>query len=109
MALFTPVPYDTKIDFIRQRFVSMGVSLFISLASIVGIFTIGLNYGVDFKGGYLLEVRSETAFNLSDLREKLDGLGLGEVKLQEAGSPNDIMIRFEKNDDEGTTQNVTID
>lgn len=109
MALLTPVPYDTKIDFIRQRFVSMGLSLLISLASIIGVFTIGLNYGVDFKGGYLLEVRSETPFNLQELREKLDALNLGEVKLQEAGSPNDIMIRMEKKQDEGTTQNVTID
>jgi len=108
MALLTPVPYDTKIDFIRQRFISMGVSLFISIASIVGLFTIGLNYGVDFKGGYLLEVRSEKPFDLSLLRGKLDALGFGEVKLQEAGSPNDVMIRIEKKEDENSTQNVTI-
>jgi preprotein translocase subunit SecF len=108
MALLTPVPYDTKIDFIRQRFVSMGVSGFISLASIIGFFTIGLNYGVDFKGGYLLEIRTEQPADLAQLRSHLNSLGLGEVKLQEIGSPNDIMIRIEKKEDEGTAQNETI-
>jgi preprotein translocase subunit SecF len=108
MALLTPVPYNTKIDFVRQRFVSMGLSLFISLASIVGLFTIGLNYGVDFKGGYLLEIRTPEPANLDEMRNKLDSLGFGEVKLQEAGSPNDIMIRLEKKETESGQQNETI-
>jgi preprotein translocase subunit SecF len=108
MALLTPVPYNTKIDFVRQRFISMGVSAFISLASIVGLFTVGLNYGVDFKGGYLLEIRTEQPANLDELRTKLDSLGFGEVKLQEAGSPNDIMIRVEKKETEGGQQNETV-
>lgn len=108
MALFTPIPHGTKIDFVRQRFISMGVSIFLSTASIIGLFSIGLNYGVDFKGGYLLEIRTEQAMNLDELRNKLDSLGFGEVKLQEAGSPNDIMIRIEKKETEGGQQNETI-
>lgn len=108
MALLTPVPYNTKIDFVRQRFISLGLSIFISTASLVGLFTIGLNYGVDFKGGYLLEIRTEHPVNLDELRTKLDDLSLGDVKLQEAGSPNDIMIRLEKKETEGGQQNQTI-
>jgi preprotein translocase subunit SecF len=108
MALLTPVPYNTNIDFIRQRFISMGLSFFVSLASIVGLFTIGLNYGVDFKGGYLLEIRTEQPADLAAMRAQLDALKLGDVKLQETDSPNDVMIRIEKNEDEATTQNTTI-
>jgi preprotein translocase subunit SecF len=109
MALLTPVPYDTKIDFVGQRFISIGLSLFISAASIIGLFSIGLNYGVDFKGGYLIEIRTEQPANLDEMRTKLDALGFGEVKLQEAGSPNDIMIRVEKKETEGGQTNETIE
>lgn len=109
MALFTPIPYNTKIDFVRQRFFSIGISIFVSVASLVGLFTHGLNYGVDFNGGYLLEIRTEQPADLDALRTKLDSLGLGEVKLQEAGSPNDIMIRLEKKETDDGQKNETID
>ncbi|MBP6986048.1 MAG: protein translocase subunit SecF [Alphaproteobacteria bacterium] len=109
MALFTPIPYNTKIDFVRQRFFSIGISIFVSVASIVGLFTHGLNYGVDFKGGYLLEIRTPEPVDLDALRTTLSALNLGDVKLQEAGSSQDIMIRMENRDTDTGQKNETID
>ena len=63
----------------------------------VGFFAVkGLNYGIDFKGGILMEVRTPGPANLPQLRRKLSGLGLGEVALQEFGEPTDVLIRVER-------------
>jgi preprotein translocase SecF subunit len=55
---------------------------------------VGLSYGVDFKGGTVLTIRTTEPANLEDLRSRVDALGFGNADLQEFGSPNDVLIRL---------------
>lgn len=79
----------------------------LSLAAIVGAIvmtaTIGLNLGIDFRGGSLIETRFEQPPEISEVRAKVDGLGLGEVTIQEFGAPTDILIRIQRQDGEDQT------
>ena len=85
MRLISLVPVGTKIDFMQFRRWAGIASIFLCVASL-GLFLFkGLNYGIDFRGGILLEIRTEGPADLSALRSNLGGLGLGEVQLQEFG------------------------
>lgn len=88
---------DTKFKFMSHRKLALGLAVVISVVSIGLLATKGLNLGIDFKGGIVLEARTKDAADLSTLRSKLGGLDLGDVALQEFGSPNDILIRAENN------------
>ena len=75
------IPTDTRIGFIRFRMISFVVSGLLMLASVALFFTIGLNYGIDFKGGTLIEVRNKSGpVDLSDMRVRLSNIGVGEVR-----------------------------
>jgi preprotein translocase subunit SecF len=88
------VPDDTKFDFMRFRRISFPTSAVLSIVAILLFFFHGLNFGIDFIGGTLIEVQTKTgAADLAKMRATLGGLGLGEVQLQEFGSPNDVLIR----------------
>jgi preprotein translocase subunit SecF len=66
----------------------------LSIVAILLFFFHGLNYGIDFVGGTLIEVQSKTGpADLAKMRATLGGLGLGEVQLQEFGAPTDVLIR----------------
>jgi preprotein translocase subunit SecF len=89
------VPDDTKFDFMRFRRISFPLSAVLSVMAIVIYFTIGLNFGIDFVGGTLLEVQSKTGpADLSDMRTKLNALNFGDVQLQQFGAPTDVLIRI---------------
>jgi len=91
------IPYDTRIGFIRFRMISFVVSGLLMLASIGLFFTVGLNYGIDFKGGTLIEVRNKSGpVDISDMRNRLSKIGVGEVQIQEFGAPSDVLIRVEQ-------------
>jgi preprotein translocase subunit SecF len=87
------IPDDTKIPFMRLSRFGFFVSGILCLASLLLFLFVGLNVGVDFKGGTVIAVRSAEVPNLDDLRSRLDSLGLGSIELQEFGSPNDLLIR----------------
>jgi preprotein translocase subunit SecF len=94
MRLLRIVPDDTKFDFMRFRRISFPVSALLSILAIVLFFTHGLNFGIDFVGGTLMEVQSKGGpADLAKMRETVSGLGLGEVQLQQFGSPSDVLIR----------------
>ena len=89
------VPDDTKFDFMRFRRISFPVSALLSIIAISLYFFHGLNFGIDFKGGTLIEVQSKAgAADLAKMRAALGALGLGEVQLQQFGAPNDVLIRI---------------
>ena len=91
------IPSDTRIRFIRYRMISFAVSGLLMLASIGLFFTAGLNYGIDFKGGTLIEVRNKSGpVELGAMRSRLSKIGVGEVQIQEFGVPTDVLIRIEQ-------------
>jgi preprotein translocase subunit SecF len=88
------VPDDTKFDFMRFRRISFPISAALSIVAILLFFYHGLNYGIDFIGGTLIEVQTKSGpADLAKMRASLGGLGLGDVQLQSFGSPNDVLIR----------------
>ena len=90
------IPDGTAIPFMKGRFAGLAVSAFLSIASIVLFISPGLNYGVDFKGGIQLEVKTPVKPDLAQLRSALDGLGLGEIALQSVGDDSHVLIRAER-------------
>ena len=89
------VPDDTKFDFTRFRRISFPISAVLSILAIALYFTHGLNFGIDFRGGTLIEIQQKGGpADIAKLRATLGGLGLGEVQLQLFGSPSDVLIRI---------------
>ena len=76
------------------------VSIFLTLISILLLLFKGLNYGVDFKGGTLIELRAkDSQINITKLRESLLNMKLGDVSVKQFGNENDYLIKFEKKND----------
>jgi preprotein translocase subunit SecF len=89
------VPDDTKFDFTRFRHFSFPASALLSIFAIVLYFTHGLNFGIDFRGGTLLEVQQKSGpADLGAMRSTLSTLGLGDVQLQQFGGPANVLIRI---------------
>ncbi len=86
------VPHDVDLSFISKRLIYFAVSGFLILASIGLVLTKGLNFGIDFKGGILVEVRTDGPADIGAMRDQLSTLGLGEISLQEFGLPTDVLI-----------------
>ena len=94
MRLLRIVPDDTKFDFMRFRRISFPVSAVLSILAIFLYFFHGLNFGIDFVGGTLMEVQSKSGpADLAKMRETVSGLGLGEVQLQQFGGPTNVLLR----------------
>jgi preprotein translocase subunit SecF len=88
------VPDDTKFDFIRFRRISFPISAALSILAITLFFTHGLNFGIDFKGGTLVEIQDKSGTaDLAKLRATLSALNLGDIQLQQFGGPANVLIR----------------
>ena len=77
----------------RQRSIAYGFTAAIMLLSFVTLTLQGLNFGLDFVGGIVVEARAPGAVEPGPLRQKLDAAGLGDVSLQTFGSDRDLLIR----------------
>ncbi len=88
------VPSDINLNFIGMRFGAYMLSAFIIVASIFMIATKGLNMGIDFTGGTIIEIRTPVEPNLEALRSELNNLNLGAISIQEFGQVDDLLIRL---------------
>jgi preprotein translocase subunit SecF len=90
-------PHDTRLPFMRYKGFCVTLSI-VGMALSLLLFAVrGLNYGVDFKGGSLIEVQSTSGpADLASLRDKLNRLGIGAVQIQNFGAPTDLLIRVEQ-------------
>ena len=95
MKLLKLVPDDTNIKFLKWRVPFYIVSVMLMILSWVAVFTMGLNYGVDFAGGQEVQLTFEQRDEapIPQLRELVGGLGYGEPVVQEFGQPNQVSIR----------------
>lgn len=94
------IPRNTKFPFVSLFKICFGTSLFLNVLTVVLLLTVGLNFGIDFKGGMLFEVRAkEGTADLATLRSAVGGLGLGEVQIQEFGKPQEALIRLAEQPD----------
>lgn len=89
-----------KLDYFRFHKLCFALSIFLTVATIASLGTRGLNFGVDFAGGILIEARKATPADLADVRSKVNALNLGDVSLQEFGRPTDILIRVQSQGEE---------
>ena len=104
------VPSDTSIDFLRHRRFALILSLALVLSSIGLFLSKGLNLGIDFRGGVLIEARNSTGpADISSLRRNLESLGLGDISLQGFGVDTDILVRVQRQEGDETTQNAAIE
>ena len=95
----------TKFDFLGKRRIALVISTAINVLSLIGVFTLGLNFGIDFEGGIAIQVRAKQGtIHLEELRSTLSALGVGEVSLQEFGDANTALIRVQRQ--EGNAQCV---
>ncbi len=91
---FRLAPDNLKVSFMRFRRYSYPFSALASIASVALFLMVGLNYGIDFSGGTLLELRNKEGIaNLAELRATTEKLGLGEVEVQAFGDERDVSVR----------------
>ena len=88
------IPDDTRFPIMRWSRFGFFVSGLLSLASVLLFIFVGLNVGVDFKGGTVMTIRTAEAANIEKLRSDISSLGFGQAEIQEFGSARDVLIRL---------------
>jgi preprotein translocase subunit SecF len=95
MKLLRLAPESTKFPFMRFRRVSYPFSALLSLLSVALFLTLGMNFGIDFSGGTLLELRAKVgAADTAKLRSIAENMAIGEVEVQGFGTETDVTLRF---------------
>lgn len=95
MKPFNLFPYGSNIDFMRLRWVSMGVALLLMVVALGSMATRGFNFALDFTGGIGVELRYQQAPDVDTVRDQLDGAGFSGAQVQNFGSGNDLLVRLQ--------------
>ena len=102
MEVFNP---NSNVDFLRLRKISIAISALLVVLSIVAIFGKGLNYGLDFTGGVLVEVSYEQPVDTGEVRGALDEAGYHNALVQSVGGAREVSVRIQpQTDDKGVTK-----
>lgn len=110
MKLLRLAPENTKFGFMRLRRVSYPFSAVMSILSVIVFLVVGMNFGIDFAGGTMMELRAKTGLaNLSELRALGDRLGLGDVEVQGFGDGTDATMRIKVQPGGDATQQVAVE
>lgn len=100
---------NTHIDFIGKRKIAMSISGILLLLSISLLIFKGLNFGIDFTGGTLVEIKFDQPPAVTEVRKSLKPAGYSHAIIQEYGSPDEILIRVQnKNGEESSTISTTV-
>jgi preprotein translocase subunit SecF len=95
MKLLRIIPDDTTFPFMRFRSWSFPFSALMSIIAVVAFFTLSLNFGIDFKGGTLIEMQATSGkVDIAKVRANVDKMGFGDVEVQEFGGIGEISMRF---------------
>ena len=97
-----------NIDFVKGRYLAFFITAVMVFGSIGLLATKGLNFGIDFSGGIMMEIQTPDVPDLGKMRSDLNGLGLGNISIQEFGTPQDIMIRVPEQKGGEDAQKVAI-
>ena len=87
------VPANTNINFLGWRFFCVGFSALIFAITLGLLLTKGLNYGIDFAGGTLVQLQTEQAVPIGDIRTQMEQAGYDGLIIQEYGAPTEILVR----------------
>ena len=90
----------TQIDFMGHRKVAFALSAVLMVLSVVSLATRGLNFGLDFTGGMLIEVSYPSAPRIADVRANLENAGLKDAVVQTFGTASDIVVRIPPRDED---------
>jgi len=103
------IKFDTHINFLSKMATFLTISIMLVILSIGTIFFKGLNFGIDFNGGTIIEVQKIIGnADVSEMRERLSSLDIGNTQLQEFGKETDLLIRVEQNSDQEGSQQAII-
>ena len=83
------------------------LSTLLIIVSLILLIFKGLNFGIDFKGGTLIELRStDSKINVSSLRDNLSQMNLGDVSVKKFGNDTDFLIKFENNENKNVIEKI---
>ena len=97
------------INFFKYRYIAFGLSTLLLLTSVLLFVYKSLNLGIDFKGGIMIEAEFDTTPNISNLRQKIDNLNIGNSEIQEFGDPKIILFKLESNSKKNKENNSIIE
>jgi preprotein translocase subunit SecF len=108
MKLLRLVPDNTKIRFMRFRTFSFPAALIIAAISLFLFSYVGLNYGIDFKGGTIIEMKTQGPADVGAIRAQLGALDVGAVQVQQFGQPDEVLVRIEQQDGGEQSQQAAV-
>lgn len=109
MTMLKWITKDTNIDFMKARAFTYALSIVLVILSCLSIYYKSFNFGIDFSGGVLMEVKSEQPINVEEIRSKLSVLKLDELNLQTIGTEgNELMIRAQANNADEVAQRKAV-